>query len=327
MMTELIRATIKDIQALLEIEKTTIGLRVYSGYYNEKEIEEWIANEIVYLIKKDGMIVGSIAYEIKDNNHAHISGLVVKTEFQKQGLAREAMNLLFEELKEFKQFSLTVHPDNHAIKPYESFGFIVESRKENYFGDGEPRLIMSKVNQAEELEEILKNNFSNDSLTSRFIERIKEGKLTRDENPKSHLCTYFAAYDPKAKQVFIGHHKKSGLWLFNGGHIDEGEVIRETLIREINEEWGLNGNDFEIKPPVLLTVTEIKNSTKQPCNFHYDLWYFISVDKYNFKPVEEKLLEEFYEAGWKNLDEARSLIKDKNTLLAVDFVENNYFNK
>jgi len=138
------RATIKDIQILLEIEKTTVGLKVYSGYFNEKEVEEWINNDVVYIIKNDGAIVGSISYELKSENHAYISGLVIKPEFQKQGLAKQAMELLFDELKNFKQLSLVVHPNNHAVKLYESFGFVVESRKENYFGDGEPRLIMVK---------------------------------------------------------------------------------------------------------------------------------------------------------------------------------------
>ena len=155
-------------------------------------------------------------------------------------------------------------------------------------------MLIKKSKQAKDLGEILKNNFSDDSLASKFIERIKEGKITRDENPKSHFCVYFAVYDIEAKQIFIGHHKKSGLWLFNGGHIDEGETVKETLIREIDEEWGLDGNDFEIKPPALLTITKIDNPTKQPCNFHYDLWHFLLVEKNIFKPVETKLLEEFY---------------------------------
>lgn len=142
---KLTRATAKDIQKLIEIEKTTVGLEIYSGYFSEKEVEEWINNDIVYLIENDGVIVGSISYEVKDKNHAYISGLVIKPEFQKQGLARQAIELLFEELKKFKKLSLAVHPDNHAVRLYESFGFTVESRKENYFGDGEPRLVMIKI--------------------------------------------------------------------------------------------------------------------------------------------------------------------------------------
>ncbi|MFA6160396.1 MAG: NUDIX domain-containing protein [Parcubacteria group bacterium] len=179
--------------------------------------------------------------------------------------------------------------------------------------------------QIEELEKILKNNFAGDELVEKFLRRIEEGKITRDENPQSHICAYFAAYDPATKQVFIGHHKKSGFWLFNGGHIDEGETMKETLAHEINEEWGLDANDFAIKPPALLTITEIYNPTKQPCRVHYDLWNFIAVDKKTFHPVEEKLLGEFHEASWKTLTEARELIKDKNTSSAIDFVEKEYF--
>ena len=141
---ELIRATENDIQILLDIEKTTTGLKIYSGYFNEKEVEEYVKNSIVYLIKNDDNIVGSVSYDVIDSNHADISGLVIKPEFQKKGFAKKALELLFEKLKDYKKLSLCVHPDNHALKLYESFGFKAESRKENYFGDGEPRIIMIK---------------------------------------------------------------------------------------------------------------------------------------------------------------------------------------
>jgi ribosomal protein S18 acetylase RimI-like enzyme len=53
---------------------------------------------------------------------------------------------LLKELKIFKRLDLVVHPDNiGAIKLYNSLGFETESLKENYFGDGEPRLIMIKI--------------------------------------------------------------------------------------------------------------------------------------------------------------------------------------
>jgi ribosomal protein S18 acetylase RimI-like enzyme len=141
---ELIRATIEDMQVLLEMEKTTMGLKTYSGFYSEDEIKDWINNEIVFVIKDQDVVVGSISYEKKSIEHAYISGLVIKPEFRRRGLARRAMSLLLEELKKFKKLSLVVHPENHAVSLYESFGFKKESREENYFGDGEPRLIMVK---------------------------------------------------------------------------------------------------------------------------------------------------------------------------------------
>jgi len=141
---KLVRATNEDIKTLLEIEKTAEGLKTYSGEFNEKGVEEWLDSDIVYLIKKDKVIVGNISYEVKNSKHAYISGLIIKPEFQKQGLSKQAMQLLLEELKNFKKLSLVVHPDNHAVRLYESFGFINKGRKENYYGDGEPRLMMVK---------------------------------------------------------------------------------------------------------------------------------------------------------------------------------------
>jgi len=36
---KLIEATIQDVPMLLEIEKTTEGLKIYSGYFNEEEVK------------------------------------------------------------------------------------------------------------------------------------------------------------------------------------------------------------------------------------------------------------------------------------------------
>lgn len=155
------------------------------------------------------------------------------------------------------------------------------------------------------------------TVGDRFLARAKEGLLTRDENPETHFCVYFAGYDPQTKKVFIGHHIKSGLWLFNGGHIDEGEVPMETLHREVGEEWG-NGIQVDVEDkPALLTITEINNPTKQKCRLHYDIWYFIPLNSDTFEPDQELLAKEFHQTGWKSVEKARELIKNKNTLLAL----------
>lgn len=144
---QLVRATNKDIQTLLEIEKTAKGLKTYSGYFTEEGIKEWLDSDIMYLIKKEEIIVGSISYEVKDEKHAYISGLIIKPEFQKQGLAKKATTKLLEELKNYKKIDLVTHPDNvNAVKLYKSLGFVEKDRKENFFGDGEPRIIMVKTN-------------------------------------------------------------------------------------------------------------------------------------------------------------------------------------
>jgi 8-oxo-dGTP pyrophosphatase MutT (NUDIX family) len=151
--------------------------------------------------------------------------------------------------------------------------------------------------------------------------RVKEVFLSWEDNEHCHFCVYFPAYDPARKLIFIGHHKKSGLWLANGGHLDKNETPKQALKREIAEEWGF---DMEVGnlSPSLLTITEIENNpAKKPCKTHYDIWYFIPQNSDKFAPDQNLLAKEFYETAWKTFPEARSLAKDKNTLIGIDNIE------
>ncbi|MCX6732051.1 MAG: NUDIX domain-containing protein [Candidatus Roizmanbacteria bacterium] len=159
----------------------------------------------------------------------------------------------------------------------------------------------------------------NTDVRRRFITRITEGNLTRDENPLSHLCVYFAAYDPKKRQVFMGKHIKSGLWLFNGGHVDKNESLEAALYREMQEEWGLV-QKININTPSLFTITKIENPKKQTCEWHYDIWYFIPFKKDLFHPIQKLLSKEFFEWGWKTTDEAQILARDRATLIGIDAI-------
>lgn len=172
---------------------------------------------------------------------------------------------------------------------------------------------------AERINEIA-SELSTSPVAPEFISRAKEGQLVRDENPYTHFCVYFAGFDNEAEKVFIGHHKKSGLWLFNGGHIDKGETPEEALEREMGEEWGVQIKLENIGKPKLLTITPINHPTIK-CNRHYDIWFFVPLSEINFKPDQALLETEFYTTGWKTLGEARNLITDPNTLKAISEFE------
>ena len=137
-------ATKQDIAELLLIEQTTVGLKTYSAILEQSEWEDTIKSGSVFLVKNsEKENIGYVSYELKSNNHAYISGIVIVPEYQGQGLAKRTMNRVLEEIHVIKRIDLVTHPDNiKAIKLYESLGFIIESRKENYFGDGEPRVTM-----------------------------------------------------------------------------------------------------------------------------------------------------------------------------------------
>lgn len=181
-----------------------------------------------------------------------------------------------------------------------------------------------KQRLVEEIREYAEAHMEN-PVSSDFIARLdtKTG-LTRDEDPQTHYCVYFAAYDPEAGQIFIGHHKKSSLWLFNGGHIDQGETLDEALLREIGEEWGLELPRKSIGEPQLLTITEINNPTKQTCTRHYDVWFFISVNRHTFAPDKHLLDKEFHSTNWLSQDRARELVTDPSTLEAISLMESRF---
>ena len=124
-----------------------------------------------------------------------------------------------------------------------------------------------------------------------------------------------------AGQLFIGHHIKSGLWLFNGGHIDAGETAEQTLLREMGEEWGLQIALDDTGEPQLLTITEIRKPVNYPCKRHYDIWYFVPVDQHTFAPDPPLLAKEFHRIEWLSPAQARKRITDPNTLQAVTLIE------
>ncbi len=174
------------------------------------------------------------------------------------------------------------------------------------------------MNLQSELVKILTKYTLDPFTNKKFTQRIFQGKFVQGQNPSSHFCLYFAAYDKLNKEVFLGHHKKSGLWLFNGGHIDENENLITTLTREINEEWGYKKipAHIEIYKPDLITVTPISNQI-QPCKEHFDIWYFINMSKNTFTPSDHNLKVEFFAYKWLNFSEARNLVKDPATLQAI----------
>ena len=168
----------------------------------------------------------------------------------------------------------------------------------------------------DEIKEVCASSESTPSVRRRFLDRLEEGALTRDENPISHYCVYFLPYNEKEKTVFIVHHKKSGLWLAPGGHIDKGENLLHALVREIGEELGFQYMSHDAKP-FMLTITEIPDTPKYACRTHYDSWYGIPTDgsEFNVNP------EEFHETRWLTVPEARKLVTDPVNLEAIARIE------
>lgn len=138
------RATLENQKEIAEIEKGA-NSETYHARLGDDEIKEFIENDIIFLIKNDDDCIGLVSYEKISEDKVHIDGLVIKEEFRGKGFSKKAMTLLLEKLAQYSRIELVTHPHNNkAICLYLSMGFFIESWLDNYFGDGEPRLMLVK---------------------------------------------------------------------------------------------------------------------------------------------------------------------------------------
>lgn len=138
------KVTESDIEDFLVLERSVSTGGTYSGIETREEALKELEENEVYFLCREGRVVGSAAFQLKSPDHAYISGVVIPPNFQGQGIGREAVQLLLEKLKDIKKIDLVTHPGNErARRLYSSFGFKqVGEQIEDYFGDGEPRIVM-----------------------------------------------------------------------------------------------------------------------------------------------------------------------------------------
>jgi ribosomal protein S18 acetylase RimI-like enzyme len=138
------KASIADSKAYLSLEKQVSG-KTYSALKTDKEFLEEIGTATIYLFKIEDEVIGHITYHAKTDGSVHLGGFAIDPKHQGKGFGRESMVLILALAQKATRIDLVTHPDNFkAIGLYESFGFKITERKENYYGDGEPRVILVK---------------------------------------------------------------------------------------------------------------------------------------------------------------------------------------
>ncbi len=140
------------------------------------------------------------------------------------------------------------------------------------------------------------NTTDSDTLHTLLLRSQETRPLTRDEGEPDHFCSMIAPISIRQQLIFIGHHKKSGLWIPPGGHIDQGETPREAAVRECKEELGARITEADIEP---LAATAADITGRPQCTKHLDFWFVWALDH-----TEEFAYDsgEFHEAGWHPID-------------------------
>ncbi len=92
-------------------------------------------------------------------------------------------------------------------------------------------------------------------------------------------------FDKDHKKVLLVNHRKLGVWIEPGGHLEEGEFPHETAIREVLEETGLkvkiisrrnrkvDDDDFARQAPMPLAIMLEDVPYKDGHHLHYDFVY------------------------------------------------------
>ncbi|WP_330179297.1 NUDIX domain-containing protein [Nocardia sp. NBC_01503] len=135
--------------------------------------------------------------------------------------------------------------------------------------------------------EIVRDLTPGDDLEREHIDRTLRWLAESDDifrrikpaTPPRHLVSYVVLVDPDERAVLLGLHRKAGLWLPTGGHVDPGEHPLATARRETLEEIGIEA-DFGVigTDPLFLTIT----TTIGIDGGHEDvsLWYVIRGDRH-----------------------------------------------
>ena len=118
------------------------------------------------------------------------------------------------------------------------------------------------------------------------------GSSREPATPETHLVSYFILVDQEQNKVLLTDHKKSGLWLPAGGHVELNEHPKETVKREILEELGIQA-DFLSHDPLFLTVTKTVGETAGHTDVSF--WYVLRGNASDALSYDK---EEFHQIRW-----------------------------
>lgn len=142
---EFLQATAKNAAAFVALQKRSTDLKLYGPVGGLEDARREITDNILFLLSLRGEFVGSAAYRVRSDGSVYISNVVVDPEHRRRGFARAALSYILEINNERPRLDLVTHPENvPALRLYLSLGFKVESRRENFYRDGEPRLVLAR---------------------------------------------------------------------------------------------------------------------------------------------------------------------------------------
>jgi 8-oxo-dGTP pyrophosphatase MutT (NUDIX family) len=121
-------------------------------------------------------------------------------------------------------------------------------------------------------------------------------RVAKPDTPPQHLVSYFVLVEPATNRVLLVDHKKAGLWLPSGGHVEPDEHPDATVRRELWEELRLPAR-FLFPRPLFLTVTQTVGITAGHTDVSF--WYVLHGNSRQALQYDQ---QEFRQIAWFPLD-------------------------
>lgn len=119
-------------------------------------------------------------------------------------------------------------------------------------------------------------------------------RVRKPDVPPVHLVSYFVVLDERRGELLLVAHRKAGLWLPSGGHVEPMEDPWDTVVRECREELFIDAVPSVVagRQPFFLTVTQTRGQGR-----HTDvsLWYVLRADVGSVGAFDE---DEFSAIKW-----------------------------
>jgi ribosomal protein S18 acetylase RimI-like enzyme len=138
-----LRARLKDAARFVALERESGAPRLYAPALTLAAAEAEIRRNRLYFLWLGARRVGTVAYRVRADGSVEISNLAIRPGWRRRGLARAAMLYVLKRNARAAVIELVTHPENRkALRLYVSLGFEPRRRIANFFGDGEPRLVL-----------------------------------------------------------------------------------------------------------------------------------------------------------------------------------------
>jgi 8-oxo-dGTP pyrophosphatase MutT (NUDIX family) len=119
-------------------------------------------------------------------------------------------------------------------------------------------------------------------------------RMRKPDVPPMHLVSYFVVLDEARAELLLVAHRKAGLWLPSGGHVEPMEDPWDTVLRECGEELGTKAVPWAVsgKCPFFVTITRTRG---QGQHTDVSLWYVLQSEAGDITSFDE---DEFAAIRW-----------------------------